>query len=229
MSALLAIELSGPQATVALRHAGRTLEHDFTARRGRALVPAVAELLAEAGVERNELRAVLCGTGPGSYTGLRIAAAAAHALGFALGIPAAGVPSLHAAALQAPDGSPVHLLLDAFRGEVYHAELVPHADGVEERSAPRVVARGAVAGLVPQGALLIGDPTLLDGDPAPSDNATRRDATRVRVLCAEVAPRAAALLEVALRRGLGEDGSGVAALEAPEPLYLRPAAFRPQA
>ena len=142
MSALLAIELSGPQATVALRHAGRTLEHDFTARRGRALVPAVAELLAEAGVERNELRAVLCGTGPGSYTGLRIAAAAAHALGFALGIPAAGVPSLHAAALQAPDGSPVHLLLDAFRGEVYHAELVPHADGVEERSAPRVVARG---------------------------------------------------------------------------------------
>ena len=216
MSALLAFELSGPVATVALVHGGRVSAHDFTALRGRALIPALAHLLADAGCPKEALRGVLCGTGPGSYTGLRIAAAAARALAFALDVPVAGVPSLHAAALDAPDGEPVHLLLDAYRGEVYHAELVTHADRIEELCGPQVLTRDAARDAVPAGALLIGDPLLLDG-------------ADVRVVRDRVAPTAAQLLEVARRRGVDEDGTGFDMLPTPDPLYLRPAAYPPRA
>jgi tRNA threonylcarbamoyladenosine biosynthesis protein TsaB len=216
MSGLLAFELSGPVATVALAHGGRVFTHDFTALRGRALIPALAHLLAEADCPRTGLRGVLCGTGPGSYTGLRIAAAAARALAFALDVPVAGVPSLHAAALDAPEGEPVHLLLDAYRNEVYHAELVVHPDRIEELRGPQVLPRDAARDAVPTAALLIGDPALLDG-------------ADVQVVRDRVAPTAAQALEVARRYGVDEDGGGIGTLPTPDPLYLRPAAYPPHA
>lgn len=218
--ALLAIELSGPCSTVALQAGGELWERDFTAERGRVLLTEVDALLAEAGVAREDLRAVLCGTGPGSYTGLRIAAAAAQALSFALRIPSAGVQSLHAAALGAPEGATVHLLLDAFRGELYHAALRHRADSpVEEVVAPQVLPRDQAADALGDGALLIGDPALLG---------EAREGLRVEVLAEEVAPTATSLLEVARRLGLRADGSGIEALPAPAPLYLRPGAYPPK-
>lgn len=214
--ALLAFELSGPTSTVAIRVGEHIHERDFSAQRGRMLIPEMDALLAEHAVNRKDLRAVLCGIGPGSYTGLRIAAAAARALGFALGIPCAGVSSLQAAALQASPGEQVHLILDAFRNEVYHAVMQRDAEGVTESVAPQVLARADVAAALGANPLLLGDPALLGDAPPPH-----------RLLADHVTPRAGGLLQVAAMLGLRADGGGFEALPEAAPLYLRPAAYPP--
>ncbi|MFP4451570.1 MAG: tRNA (adenosine(37)-N6)-threonylcarbamoyltransferase complex dimerization subunit type 1 TsaB, partial [Rhodosalinus sp.] len=61
--------------------------------RGQAerLMPMLEEMLAEAGVGWSDLDVLGVGTGPGNFTGLRIAVAAARGLALALDVPAVGV------------------------------------------------------------------------------------------------------------------------------------------
>ncbi len=211
--ALLAFELAGSQCSVALERDGApATERTFAAAAGRGLISEADALLRAAGCARADLRGVIAGTGPGSYTGLRIACAAARALADALGIPAGGVCSFEAAALLAPVGADVHVLLDAFRGEVYHARYARTAADVRILTAPRVLSPAEAAAAVPPGALVIGD--------------ARFAAADVEVLAPAAAPPAALLLARARQRGARHDGAGVAALGPAEPLYLRPAAFR---
>ncbi|WP_433490991.1 tRNA (adenosine(37)-N6)-threonylcarbamoyltransferase complex dimerization subunit type 1 TsaB [Nocardia grenadensis] len=90
-----------------------------------ALTPQILECLAEAGVSRAEIGAVVTGIGPGPFTGLRVGMATAAAFGDALGIPVHGVCSLDAVAVEcAPELGPDDELLvvtDARRREVYAA------------------------------------------------------------------------------------------------------------
>jgi tRNA threonylcarbamoyladenosine biosynthesis protein TsaB len=74
------------------------------------------ELLERAGAEPRELSRLVAGTGPGSFTGVRIGLAAARALAFALELPLAGVSTLDALAAGAPGAMPV---VDAGRREVF--------------------------------------------------------------------------------------------------------------
>lgn len=76
----------------------------------------VDELLAEAGLERETLDGLVVGTGPGSYTGLRIGLVTARALAFALDVPVAGVSTLSALATGTPGAHPV---IDGKRSEVF--------------------------------------------------------------------------------------------------------------
>lgn len=94
---ILAIESSAATGSVALVESNRgaaLLEREFDASKNRSveLPKAAAELLREAG---RELRPeeIRVGIGPGNYTGLRVAVAAAQGLGLALGLPVVGVPS----------------------------------------------------------------------------------------------------------------------------------------
>jgi tRNA threonylcarbamoyladenosine biosynthesis protein TsaB len=82
------------------------------------LLAMVDECCAEAGLTARELDGVVCGAGPGSFTGLRIGLATAKGLCFALDKPLVLVSSLAAMAARAPDGR-VLATLDAFKGEVY--------------------------------------------------------------------------------------------------------------
>ncbi|MEM9166290.1 MAG: tRNA (adenosine(37)-N6)-threonylcarbamoyltransferase complex dimerization subunit type 1 TsaB [Planctomycetota bacterium] len=81
------------------------------------LMPAIARLFERARREPDELGRVAVSVGPGGYTGLRIATAAASAIGLATGAAVVGVPSACVAAAGAErDGTPFAVAL-AFKGE----------------------------------------------------------------------------------------------------------------
>lgn len=64
-----------------------------------ALIPAIRDVLNEAGIARSSLDRVVVGAGPGSFTGLRVAAATAKGLVRSLGIPLWAISSLAAGAV----------------------------------------------------------------------------------------------------------------------------------
>ena len=86
--------------------------------RAAAVLEAADELLRDADLGRADLTGLAVGTGPGSFTGLRLGLAAARGLAFALDLPAAGVSTLDALAAGAPGALPV---IDAGRREVFAA------------------------------------------------------------------------------------------------------------
>ncbi len=75
------------------------------------LLPAIRDTLDTAGVERSELAGIVVGEGPGSFTGVRVAAATAKGLSHGLGIPLRAFSSLAAGAL-APDVLPTGAVVD---------------------------------------------------------------------------------------------------------------------
>ncbi|HEX5405858.1 MAG TPA: tRNA (adenosine(37)-N6)-threonylcarbamoyltransferase complex dimerization subunit type 1 TsaB [Pseudonocardiaceae bacterium] len=88
---------------------------------GELLTPHLRAALADAGFGVGDVDAVVCGTGPGPFTGLRVGMVTAAALGHALGRPVHGVCSLDAIAQDAPGPEPLLVVTDARRREVYWA------------------------------------------------------------------------------------------------------------
>jgi tRNA threonylcarbamoyladenosine biosynthesis protein TsaB len=87
---LLALETSSPVGSVAVARGRSILARRFLPVPGghaARIVPAVRDALEEAGVDRTELDGIVVGRGPGSFTGVRIAAATARGLALGLGIP----------------------------------------------------------------------------------------------------------------------------------------------
>lgn len=88
---------------------------------GELLTPNIADVLARAGVSAAALDAIVCGNGPGPFTGLRVGMVTAAALGHALNVPVFPVMSLDAIAATVPVGTPFLVVTDARRREVYWA------------------------------------------------------------------------------------------------------------
>ncbi len=127
---ILALETSSEWCSAALWLDGRVLTREELAgqRHSELILSMIDALLREAGVALVACDAIAFGAGPGSFTGLRIACGVAQGLGFAAGLPLAGVSTLLALA-QASGAERVFSCLDARMGEVYCAAF-------ERRSGP---------------------------------------------------------------------------------------------
>jgi tRNA threonylcarbamoyladenosine biosynthesis protein TsaB len=121
---ILALDASTPVTTVAIaRENGREVlaEISVTARgASETLLPAVHAALELAGEDLGSVARVLTGVGPGTFTGIRIAAATARALSAGTGIPLSKNSTLDALAAPALSCSEdVLAVLDARRGQIF--------------------------------------------------------------------------------------------------------------
>lgn len=110
----LAFDTATTVATCALVRDGEVLGERMT--RAARVLEAADQLLCESGLASETVSKLVVGTGPGSFTGIRIGLATARALAFALQIPTAGVSTLAALGAGSPGARPV---IDARRGEVF--------------------------------------------------------------------------------------------------------------
>jgi tRNA threonylcarbamoyladenosine biosynthesis protein TsaB len=103
---IIAIEGASTDLSIALRDTDdgvATASWTSARRQSAELMPRLLELLTAQGRTLAETRAVAVGTGPGSFTGLRVAMSIAKGLALALGRPIVGVPSLVAWLAAAPE------------------------------------------------------------------------------------------------------------------------------
>lgn len=153
---LLAIETSGTAGYVALAGPDEEVRERVipTPREQSALIlPLVAALLAESRLTLADLDALAFGRGPGSFTGLRVAAAVTQGLALASGRPVVAVSSLAAIAQRAWQecGAEASLVcIDAHMGEVYWGfyrarDGLVALEGEESIGAPETVALPAAA------------------------------------------------------------------------------------
>lgn len=98
------------------------------------LLPEIDALLGEAGISRDDIACVVCGRGPGSFTGVRICMASAKGIAIGLGVALFGVSTADAQAWQQWDtgvrGSVV-VLGDAMRKEVYPVRYLLSDSGID--------------------------------------------------------------------------------------------------
>jgi tRNA threonylcarbamoyl adenosine modification protein YeaZ len=199
---LLALDTATPAVTVAL-HDGTDVvaaSSQVDARRhGELLLPAVDRVLAEAGARLDAVTAIVVGTGPGPYTGLRVGLMTADTFGLALGVPVHGLCTLDALAYAADVEGPFVAATDARRKEVYWARY----EDTRTRVTDPAVDRPAEIAEVVAGLPAVGAGALLYPDTFPDARAPEHvSAAALAALAAE-------------RLAKGEE------LEAPRPLYLR--------
>jgi len=156
---LLAVETSTRVMSVALCR-GEALVGEITTHDSRVhserLLPAIDQLLAQAGIGLDAIEAFAVSSGPGSFTGLRIGLATVKAFALAGDRPVVAVPSLLAltgVARAAP--GPVAALLDARRGEVYAAAASRPGGPKADELAESVYRPEELARRLPEGATLV--------------------------------------------------------------------------
>jgi tRNA threonylcarbamoyladenosine biosynthesis protein TsaB len=145
----LAIDASTYLGTVAVIADGKVIAEGEAAMRGEneeRLMPMVASTLAAGGVGTADVERIVCGSGPGSFTSLRIAASLAKGLAMGAGLPLYAVPSLALLVASRERASGDYAaVMDAMRGEWYAAvyTVSGRAGGgpsvVSEREPARVV------------------------------------------------------------------------------------------
>jgi len=217
---LLALETSRRMGSLALARGERVLEERLTEEQAHAsdLLPRLEGLLAGLDVPPTRplpLTAVVVGTGPGSYTGLRVGIATAQGLARATGARVFGRPSFEALAHGAlHPGEEAAVVLDARAGRFYHARYRRTAGGLLELAPPAALTAAALLEALEAPGPILGHPGLAEAAGLPPAQRER--------LRTEAAPSARSLLELgrALAERSGPRAEGEA-LEAVEPLYLR--------
>jgi len=220
---ILALDTSmGACSAAVLRGDGaarRLFARQETMARGHAeaLMPMVAEIMEEAGLPFAALDLIAATTGPGSFTGVRIAIAAARGLALVTHAKLFGTDSLTvmakvALASGALGSGPFAVAVDARRGMLYYGNYDETGRKLE---GPLLIAPDAAATLLPHDVhLAVGSGAALLAEAAEA----RGHYAEAKLT--ELQPSAAALSEIAL-----ESGETFPTLR---PLYLRPPDAKPQ-
>ena len=219
---ILALETSmGACSAALLRTTGgacslHACQDEMQRGHAEALMPMVAEVLAEAGVPAGDLDVIAATVGPGSFTGVRIAIAAARGLSLVTQAKIYGTDSLsvmaRAAPVEAEPNGPFAVAVDARRGMVY---LGLYDKTGRKLDGPLLVAPDDAVRLLPSTLRL----AVGSGAPLLADAAAAQGLTVEPVLTA-LQPSAVALAEIALESG--------ETIDIFRPLYLRPPDAKPQ-
>jgi tRNA threonylcarbamoyladenosine biosynthesis protein TsaB len=181
------------------------------------LMPMIAEVMQEAGLAFGDLQRIAVTIGPGTFTGVRGAVAAARGLALASGLPVVGATSLAVMAHRADDllgprdGRLLAVAVDARRGTVY---LQLFADASHYGGRPLLLApadvvplvAGRPATVVGSGAAAVADAILAAGGEAEAP-------------LPDLQPHA---------RSLALMAADLAPISPVRPLYLRPPDVKPQ-
>ena len=159
---ILAFDCAGAQCAAAILADGRVVaEKRILAARGHAqlLIPLLIELLGAAGLGFGDIDRFAATTGPGSFTGIRVALAAAHGLALGTGKPIIGITMFEAlAAMAAEAGIAAPRLLvaiDSRRAELFVQLFDPAGAALGE---PAMLSPEAIAAWAGPGRLaLTGD------------------------------------------------------------------------
>lgn len=140
MSALIALDTSTDHCSVAFVDQGgvRACHRDIPRAHNQHVLQMIDEVLAE--VPRTEITGIVCGVGPGSFTGLRVAVSVAQGLAWGLDIQVAGVCSLELQAMTFAEKSElvdcvILSMIDAQIGQVYARLFVQDAGELTPQSA----------------------------------------------------------------------------------------------
>jgi len=215
---LLAIDTSTDFCSVAASRGSALFSRHERAgqRQAETVLGMVNEVLIEARIELAQIQGIAYGAGPGSFTGLRIAAGVAQGLALARGIGVIGVGSLLALSEEAGKdaaGGRMIACLDAHMGEVYHAAYRRAGAGWEEVSAPGLYRPEAVPVAPGQDWTGCGD-----GFAAYRERLAARLGECVAAIRPEATPSARAVLKLAIPRfAAGEAKDAATAV----PVYLR--------
>lgn len=142
---LLAFDTSTEYLSLAIQRGSALFEYNVLAGQthSQIILPQIQTLLTQADLQLQDLDGLAFGAGPGSFTGVRIAAGVAQGLGFGANLAVIGVCTLMALA-EASGATKVIACLDARMGEVYHAVYVKEATGWQATIAPGLYKPDAV-------------------------------------------------------------------------------------
>lgn len=211
---ILAFDCAGAQCAAALLDGDRIIaRRRIEGERGHAqfLIPLLNDTLADAGLAYADIDRIAVTTGPGSFTGIRVALAAAHGLALALDKPVVGVTVFEAVAagvIAAGVAAPrILVAVDSRRAEIF-AQLFDPAG--RPSSEPIMASPADVAAWAGRGPLVVA------GDAA-------------RLVAPQLDPAASVV-------GSGDVDPGIVARLAAgrtpgpplAPFYMRPADARPR-
>jgi tRNA threonylcarbamoyladenosine biosynthesis protein TsaB len=211
---LLALDTSTEYCSLALWLDGAIASREVLAgqRHSELILPMLQDLLADGGVTLQQLDGIAFGSGPGSFTGLRIGCGIAQGLAFGADLPVAGICTLQALA-QGSGADRVVACLDARMSEVYHAAYERREGRWHTANAPGMYAPQQVPILEGHGWIGAGS-----GFAAYGEALAARFADRIDSIVADAYPHARDM--AALAAPVFEHGLGVPAWEA-APLYIR--------